>query len=141
VCESTAFSTCVKCSYFIEEGRRQRAGGRRQNEYCLLPSPATAGSKGLSPPLESLKQLHLFGGGFRPPPNSSLLPSAFCLLPSFQFNYWQLLPRPDRRSLHNIAKVIHNASTTCAVTLLPRVQHLPPAILDFRFWILGIRIK
>ncbi|WP_335008385.1 hypothetical protein [Nostoc sp.] len=39
---------------------------------------------------------------------------------------WQLLPRPDRRSLHNFAQIIQSASTTCAVTLSPRVQHLPP---------------
>ncbi|WP_138496858.1 hypothetical protein [Nostoc sp. PA-18-2419] len=39
---------------------------------------------------------------------------------------WQLLPRPDRRSLHNSVQVIHDASTTCMVTLSPRVQHLPP---------------
>jgi hypothetical protein len=67
------------------EGRGQEA----QLEYWTLPSAATARSKGLSPPLKSLIQWHLFGGGLNLPPNSSLLPSASCLLPSVQYSHMQ----------------------------------------------------
>jgi len=44
---------------FIKEGRRQRAGGRGQEENCPLFPEVTKGNKGLRPPPN-----FQFGGSF-----------------------------------------------------------------------------
>jgi hypothetical protein len=72
--------------------------GRRQKEYCPLPSAATKGSKGLSPTPKSLIWCPAISVGLfaeRLPLGEAytvLQPSAFCLLPPAFFTITSLSP-------------------------------------------------